>query len=246
METGEHTATTVVEHVTEPSTTTHNPTLSDNPQAVAVVAPIIEGLLAALCPANLPELDNPPAAAELAPALETTDPDRPVNRSKSSKGNSQRSRSRSRSPVDRSHNAPNERISPPGTDSPRLTDPILHSAPNQAIVPDNTVQVFQDSLPTSQTPLIELPFSFSDEDTGSVSDTSASVSLNGLEDIIDRYKDNVNTDTPLTQFAPNLPCLAQERITFDNGPENSQFSEESHIVSRFCGNVSSHEEDEND
>ena len=149
-ETGQHTATTVVEHVTAPSTTTHNPALSDNPPAVAVVPPTIEGLLAAVCPANLPELDNPPAAAELAPALATTDPNRPVTRSKSSKGNSKCPRSQSRSPVDRSHDDPNERLSPPGTDSPRLTDPTLHSAPNQAVVPENTVQVSPASLPTSQ------------------------------------------------------------------------------------------------
>ena len=70
--------------------------------------------------------------------------------------------------------------------------------------------------------------------------------VSGLEEIIDKYKDKVNVDTPLTQFSPNLPCRTQERVVFDQGPEGSQLSEESRIVSRFCGNVSSHEEDEDD
>ena len=54
------------------------------------------------------------------------------------------------------------------------------------------------------------------------------------------------SDTPLTQFTPNLPCPTQERIVFDEGPESTLLSEESSIVTRFCGNVSSHEEEEED
>ena len=54
---------------------------------------------------------------------------------------------------------------------------------------------------------------------------------------------NVDTPPPLTQFSPNLPCPTQERIVFDQRPEGSQLSEETRIVSRFCDNVSSQEED---
>ena len=39
--------------------------------------------------------------------------------------------------------------------------------------------------------------------------------VSGLEEIIDKYKDKVNVDTPLTQFSPNLPCPTQERVVFD-------------------------------
>ena len=112
----------------------------------------------------------------------------------------------------------------------------------RSIIKD-TVHVSQDVPVTSQEPLIDLPFSLSDDDAKSVSDTSLGLSLgdlSGLEDIIDRYKDSVNTDTPLIQFSPNLPGPTQERAVFDQGPEGIPRSEESRFVSRFCANVSSH------
>ena len=101
---------------------------------------------------------------------------------------------------------------------------------------------------TSQTQLIDLPSFTSDEDAGSVSDASLGLSLGDLstlEDVLHRYKDCLTTDTP-TQFSPNLPCPTQERVVFDDGPDSPLLSEESLIVTRFSGNVSSHEEDEED
>ena len=112
------------------------------------------------------------------------------------------------------------------------------------------MQVSTEDQLTSQDPLIDLPFNVSDDDdAGSISDASLGLSLgdvSALEDVLDRYKDCLTTDIPLTQFSPNLPCPTQERVVFDNGPENIQLSDESRILTRFCGNVSSHEEDEED
>ena len=89
---------------------------------------------------------------------------------------------------------------------------------------------------TSQTPLIDLPSFTSDEDAGSVSDASLGLSLgdvSALDDVLDRYKDCLTTDTPLTQFSPNFPCPTHERVVFDDGPESTLLSDESLIVTRF-------------
>ena len=159
----------------------------------------------------------------------------------------QRERSRSRSPVDRSPDTPDQVSSAEVSESRPLVDDTVPPASNQVVRSPETMHGPEDI--TSQTPLIDLPSFTSDEDAGSVSDASLGLSLgdvSSLEDVLDRYKDCLTTDTPLTQFSPNLPCYTQERIVFDDGPESTLLSEESLIVTRFSGNISSHEEDEED
>ncbi len=51
--------------------------------------------------------------------------------------------------------------------------------------------------------------------------------------LLDPQKDNSNTDTPLTQFTPNLPCATQERQQLVPEPEDSQASEETRGMTRF-------------
>ena len=59
--------------------------------------------------------------------------------------------------------------------------------------------------------------------------------VSGLEDIIGRYKDSVNTDTPLTQFSLNLPCPTQERETFSTKDQRVHHSLKNHLL--FCVSV---------
>ena len=64
---------------------------------------------------------------------------------------------------------------------------------------------------------IDLPSFTSDEDAGSISDASLGLLLGDvstLEDVLDRNEDSLTTDTPLTQFSPNLPCPTQERVVY--------------------------------
>ena len=124
--------------------------------------------------------------------------------------------------------------SPEVGESRPLADITAPSASHQAVRSPETVQGPEDI--TSQEPLIDLPSFTSDEDAGSVSDASLGLSLGDvstLEEVLDRYKDCLTTDTPLTQFSPNLPCPTQERVVFDKGPENTPLSEESRIITRF-------------
>ena len=137
--------------------------------------------------------------------------------------------------------------SPEVSESRPLADDTVPLAPNQVVRSPDTMHGSDDI--TSQTPLIDLPSITSDENAGNVSDASLGLSLGDvstLEDVLERYKDCMTTDTPLTQFAPNLPCPTQDRVVFDNGPENTLLSDESFIVTRFSGNISSHEEEEED
>ncbi len=51
--------------------------------------------------------------------------------------------------------------------------------------------------------------------------------------------DNTNTDTPLTQFTPNLPCVTQERHQPLPEPEDSQACDETCVVTRFFSKTQS-------
>ena len=215
--------------------------VSNDPPDRTIIAPVIEGLLAAV---SAVESNDPPVDTVVTPVDKEND--RPQTRSKSKKSG-QRERSRSRSPVDRRPDTPAEVSSPEINESRQLADDTVPPAFNQVVRSPDAMHGPDDI--TSQTPLIDLPSITSDEDAGSVSDASLGLSLGDvstLEDVLDRYKDCLNTDTPLTQFAPNLPCPTQDRVVFDNGPENTLLSDESFIVTRFSGNISSHEEDEED
>ena len=214
----------------------------NDPPAREVIVPIIEDLLAAVDDVGS---TDPPVDVAVVPVEAAIK--RPKARSKSSTQASQRERSRSRSPVDRSPDTPAVMSSPEVRESRPLADDNVPPAPNQVVRYHDTAHGSEDF--TSQTPLIDLPSITSDEDAGNVSDASLGLSLGDvstLEDVLDRYKDCVTTDTPLTQFSPNLPCPTKERVVFDNGPENTLLSDESFIVTRFSGNISSHEEDEED
>ena len=251
MDTLEPAASTVV----APSLRVDNATIVP---ATEEVAPIIQGILDAVCPAVLPESTEAPPAAEVVTAvIEDEEPDRSGNRPKR-KGNGKRHCSRSRSPVDRSREDSDEVSAPQGQTGladtaivPASQNPVSEHLPSEsAQLVHDPVQVSTEVQLTSRDPLIDLPFNVSDDDdTDSVSDASLGLSLgdvSALEEVIDRYKDCLNTDTPLTQYSPNLPCPTQERVVFDDGPESTPLSEESRIVTRFSGNVSSHEEDEED
>ena len=215
--------------------------VSNDAPAPIDVAPIIEGLLAAV--GAVTSTDSP---VDTTLVLVDEETDRSKTRSMSKKSG-QRERSRSRSPVDRSQDTPAVLSSPEVNESRPLADDPVPPAPTQVLRSPATVHRSADL--TSQTPLIDLPSITSDEDAGNVSDASLGLSLgdvSNLEDVLDQYKDYMNTDTPLTQFTPNLPCPTQDRVVFDNGPENTLLSDESFIVTRFSGNISSHEEEEED
>ena len=142
----------------------------------------IEGLLAAVSDGGS---TDPPVDAAVAPVEE--DPNRPKTRSKSSTKSDKRQRSRS--PVDRSHDTLAEVSSPEVNESRTLAEDTVPPAPNQTVRSPDTVHGRQDI--TSQEPLIDLPFFTSDDDAGSLSDTSLGLSLgdvSGLEEIIDKYK----------------------------------------------------------
>ena len=213
--------------------------VSNDPPAREVTVPIIEDLLAAVDDVGS---TDPPVDVAVVPV--EAEINRPKTRSKS-KLSGQRERSRSRSPVDRSPDTPAEMSFPEVSESRPLADDNVLPALNQVVRPPDTAHGSEDI--TSQTPLIDLPSITSDEDAGNVSDASLGLSLGDvstLEDVLDRYKDCMTTDTPLTQFSPNLPCPTQERVVFDNGPESTLLSDKSFIVTRFSENISSHEEDE--
>ena len=234
---------TVTTEVVASSDHTHNiEERSNDPPDRMDIVPVVEDLVAAVSAVGS---TDPPIDAAVAPVDAETN--RPKARSKHSKKPNQRERSRSRSPIDRSPDTPAEVSSPEVSESRPLADDTVPPAHNQAVRSPDTVHGPEDI--TSQTPLIDLPSFTSDEDAGSVSDASLGLSLgdvSALEDVIDRYKDCLTTDAPLTQYSPNLPCPTQDRVVFDQGPERTLLSEESLIVTRFCGNVSSHEEDEED
>ena len=224
--------------------------------ASEVVPHLIQGILDTVGNAVVPESSEAPhAVAEVTAVTADEVIDRSVNRPKQ-KGNGNRRRSRSRSPVDRTQNISDEASIHqdslvPATTLPPSQNPVsenLPPAPVQQV--QTTVQVSTEDQLTSQDPLIDLPFNVSDDDdAGSVSDASLGLSLgdvSALEDVLDRYKHCLTTDTPLTQYSPNLPCPTQDRVVFAQGPERTLLSEESLIFTRFCGNVSSHEEEEED
>ena len=142
------------------------------------------------------ESNDPPVDTAVPPVDEEND--RRQTRSKSEKSG-QRERSRSRSPVDRSPDTSAEVSSPEVSESRPLADDTVPPAPNHAVRSPDTMHGSDDI--TSQTPLIDLPSITSDEDAGNVSDASLGLSLGDvstLEDVLERYKDCMTTDTPLT------------------------------------------------
>ena len=56
-------------------------------------------------------------------------------------------------------------------------------------------------------------------------------------DLLDPIMDNKNLDSPLTQFVPNLPCAMQERQQALPEAEESQASDETHVVTCFFSNT---------
>ena len=59
-----------------------------------------------------------------------------------------------------------------------------------------------------------------------------------LEDVLDRYKDSLTTDTPLTQFSPNVPFPTQERVVYSRKyshgyPINTIFAQPSLYTHRY-------------
>ena len=93
--------------------------------------------------------------------------------------------------------------------------------------------------------LEELPVLPSDEEAGSLSNTYLgfhSGDVTALEELLDTYHGTLNSDSPLTQITPNLPCDTQERIQHSR-PETSQLSDESRVIAHFFGDTSSSDEE---
>ena len=176
--------------------------VSNDPPDRKVIAPIIEGFLAAV---GEVESNDPTVDTAVTPVDEEND--RPQTRSKSKKSG-QRERSRSRSPVDRSPDTPAEVSSPEVNESRPLADDTVPPAANQVLRSPDTLHG-----PVSDA---SLGLSLGDVST--------------LEDALYRYKVCMTRDIRLTQFAPNLPCPTQDRVVFDNGLENTLLSDESFIV----------------
>ena len=167
--------------------------VSTDPPDRTVIAPIIEGLLAAV---GEVESNDPPVDTAVKPVDEEND--RPQTWSKSKKSG-QRERSRSRSPVDRSPDSPAEVSSPEVSESRPLADDTVPPAFNRVV--RSPVAMHGPDDITSQTPLIDLPSITSDEDAGNVSDALLGLSLGDvstLEDVLERYRDCLTTDTPVT------------------------------------------------
>ena len=93
--------------------------------------------------------------------------------------------------------------------------------------------------------LEELPAFPSDEEAGSLSDTSLgfhSGDVTALEELLDTFHGQLNSDSPLTEITPNLPCDTQERIQ-NSRPETSQLSDETGVIAHFFGDTSSSDEE---
>ena len=91
----------------------------------------------------------------------------------------------------------------------------------------------------------ELPAFPYDEEARSVSDTSLgfhSGDVTALEELLDTYQGTLNSDSPLTQVTPNLPCDTQERVQHSR-PERSQLSDETRVIACFFGDTSSSNEE---
>ena len=195
-------------------------------EAAAVVASIVDAVVD--LPGSL--ADNQLSAESARPATGFRTPV-PV-RSQTSKVGEKRQRSRSRS----------KSSSPVNKDRRREASPDLENT--QA---DINLQVTSGSVTLTPMPdnLEELPAFPSDEEAGSLSDTSLgfhSGDVTALEELLDTYHGTLTSDSPLTQVTPNLPCDTQERVQRSR-PETSQLSDESRVIARFFGDTSSSDEE---
>ena len=109
------------------------------------------------------------------------------------------------------------------------------------------LQVMSGSVTLTPLPdnLEELPAFPSDEEAGSVSDTSLgfhSGDVTALEELLDTYHRTLNSDSPLTQVTPNLLCDTQERVQHSR-PETSHFLDETRVIAHIFGDTSSSDEE---
>ena len=195
-------------------------------EAAAVLASVVDAVLD--LPGSL--ADNQLSAESARPATGFRTPV-PVQ-SQTSKVGEKRQRSRSRS----------KSSSPVNKDRRRDASPDLENTRA-----DINLQVTSGSVTLTPMPdnLEELPAFPSDEEAGSLSDTSLgfhSGDVTALEELLDRYQGTLNSDSPLTQVTPNLPCDTQERVQRSR-PVTSQLSDESRVIARFFGDTSSSDEE---
>ena len=195
-------------------------------EAAAVLASIVDAVLD--LPGSLADNQLSVQSARPATGIRTPFPVPSQTSKVGEKRQRSRSRSKSSSPVnkDRRRDAPSDQETTQAAIDLQVTSGSVTLTP----MPDN---------------LEELPAIPSDEEAGSVSDTSLgfhSGDVTALEELLDTYHGTLNSDSPLTQVTPNLPCDTQERIQCSR-PETSQLSDESRVIARFFGDTSSSDEE---
>ena len=151
----------------------------------------------------------PPAAGVVTPPANVEIPVDPISDNASRAGGKrQRSRSKSSSPVNKD----------------RRRDASLDPEDPQAVIdlPEMSGALAKTTPPViSRESLLPPP----DDDMVDFSHTSLGFSsgdVTALEELLEICTAQTNSDTPLTQVTPNLPCDTQERVQCSSVPENSQ------------------------